>query len=51
MLSCAPTASSSTVSTFIPSATGVAQAGSSLFCPSTLTRHMRQTATDAIPGW
>ena len=41
---CAFTAGSECVHTFMPSVTGVAQAGSGLGAFSTCTRHMRQLA-------
>ena len=41
---CAWTATAECVSTFMPSATGVAHAGSGLGTFSTCTRHMRQLA-------
>ncbi len=41
---CAPIALTDCVKTFMPSATGVAQAGSGLGAFSTSTRHMRQLA-------
>ena len=41
---CAFTACAELVSTFMPSETGVAQAGSGLGAFSTCTRHMRQLA-------
>ena len=41
------TAAAECVSTFMPSATGVAQAGSGLGAFSTCTRHMRQLAATA----
>ena len=44
---CAWTAAAECVNTFMPSATGVAQAGSGLGAFSTCTRHMRQLAAMA----
>ena len=41
---CAPTAFGDLVKTFMPSATGVEQAGSGFGAFSTSTRHMRQFA-------
>jgi hypothetical protein len=45
------TSSPSLVVTFIPSATGVVHAGTTLRMPSTLTRHIRQAPNGASLGW
>jgi len=48
---CAATAASECVQTFMPSVTGVAQAGSGLGAFSTCTRHIRQLAAIESFRW
>jgi hypothetical protein len=48
---CAPMARGDLVNTFMPSVTGVAQAGSGLGAFSTSTRHMRQFAAMLSLSW
>ena len=48
---CAPIARGDLVKIFMPSATGVAQAGSGLGAFSTSTRHMRQLAATESFSW
>ena len=48
---CAPMARGDFVKTFMPSATGVAQAGSGFGAFSTSTRHMRQLAATDSFSW
>ncbi len=48
---CAPTAFGDLVNTFMPSATGVAHAGSGFGAFSTSTRHMRQLAATVSLSW
>ena len=50
-LRCAPSALSLRVLTFMPSMTGVAQAGAGLPIFSTSTRHMRQLAAMESLSW
>ena len=47
----APMATGDLVKTFIPSETGVAQAGSGFGAFSTSTRHMRQLAATGSLSW
>ena len=48
---CAATALGDRVNTFMPSVTGVAQAGNGLGAFSTSTRHMRQFAATVNFSW
>ncbi len=48
---CAPMARADLVKTFMPSITGVAQAGRGLGAFSTSTRHMRQLAATESFSW
>ena len=48
---CAPMARGDLVKTFMPSVTGVAQAGSGFGAFSTSTRHMRQLAATGSFSW